>query len=636
MNRLTAAVTVGCMSLVTALSLPTAAQTGSDEIQVLTVEQADNGDVEIQIAIPASIGEIAPVRENFGLLVDGDVTNFSVDPVLGAVDVVVIIDTSGSMQGAAIAAAKSAAVTFIQELDPAARVAVIGFGPVAEVVSPLGTDRTASVVAVETLAARGETALWDSLILAASLLQEADAAAPYVIVLSDGDDTIRPDAQDEAEAALRSAGSGLYAVAIESPDSNKANLEAAVNEVGGQYLATSDLTSLGLLYQDIAERLRSRYTLRFSRATNFETTAVISVAADGSIATARTEIGSGERLDAGSIDKPAPVLNIESLPQLSTVTRPEGGLFASSAMLGLGALAVFGSILLIGFQLAIPGTNVRLSAAGARTGDAVADGTSKVTAAANRIVAVRDSGGELDAALDAAGLNLRPGEFVLIGFTAMVIAGIVGSILGGAVLAVTFLLLAALASYLVVAIRTSRRRAAFADQLTDTLGIMTGSLRSGRGLPQAIELVSTEAASPTKEQFRRIVFETRVGRDLTESITSVAGRMRNTDLEWVARAVDINRELGGDLTEVLDNVADTIRDRRRIARQVKALSAEGKASGWVLLSLPIVMFLFLAVRSPDQVALLTDTSPGRVMLVIGITGMVVGYLWIRKLVDVKY
>lgn len=117
---------------------------------------------------------------------------------------------------------------------------------------------------------------------------------------------------------------------------------------------------------------------------------------------------------------------------------------------------------------------------------------------------------------------------------------------------------------------------------------------------------------------------------------SVAYRMKSQDFEWVARAIAINRELGGDLTEVLRNVSNTIRERRRVARMVRALSAEGRASGWVLLALPVVMFFFLWWRTPENVGLLADTGLGRVMLGIAGLGMVVGYLWIRKLVDLKY
>lgn len=633
MRRLIALLAVSALTLLNATGAALA-QVDDNRIQILG-ESVNDGTIELEIAIPPEIGSVEPVAENFGLTVDGEVTPVVINPLTSDVSVMVVVDTSGSMIGEALEAAKAAALQFVTELDADASVGVIGFGPTSSVLAPLSLDRQASISAISSLQASGETALWDSLILASDILNEQNAGASYVVVLSDGDDTIRPEARSEAQAALIGANSRLYAVAIDSPDSNQANLEGAVEVVGGQYVITDDLSALVDVYTDIAQRLESRYIVRLDVPSGDEAAIVLSVAANGSIATVRTSV-SGDGTTATTNTTVPAIINADQLPQLETITGERAGPLASPLMLVLGALAFFAALALIGLLMALPGLSVDVAGTAARTGDAAAEANTRLKSAADRLVADRDKSGELDAALDAAGLNLRSGEFVLVSFVAMIVAGLVGSVLGGTLLGVVFLLLAALGCYLVVSIRTRRRRDKFADQLTDALGIMTGSLRSGRGLPQAVELVAQEATSPTKEQFRRVVFESRVGRDLTESMSDVAVRMKSTDLEWVSRAVDINRELGGDLTEVLDNVADTIRDRRRVARQVKSLSAEGRASGWVLLALPIVMFVLQALIAPEQAGALTSTTPGRVMLIAGLLGMVLGYVWIRKLVDVKY
>jgi tight adherence protein B len=359
---------------------------------------------------------------------------------------------------------------------------------------------------------------------------------------------------------------------------------------------------------------------------------VVSVAVDGAVATASTTVGQGAAAVAG--DGPAKVLNVPDESALGAIPSPTPGLLGSAASRWIGVGLLFAAFVVIALMMLLPATQVRLdTAVGA---DRVAGFNNRVALATDRFIARRDDEGELDKALDAAGIDLRPGEFVLVSLAGIVGASLAASFLGGMVLGVATTLLATVGAFAYLTTRAGRRRSRFADQLTDTLSIMTGGLRAGRGLPQVIELVAEEAPSPTAEQFRRIVFETRVGRDLTESMLGVATRMKSQDLDWITRAVDINRELGGDLTEMLDNVADTIRDRRRVARQVRALSAEGRASGWVLLVLPVLMFLFLWWRTPENVALMVGEPVGLVMLGMATLGMIVGFFWIRKLVDLKY
>ncbi len=630
-HRCTAMILVAAL-FVLGITVPASGQS-DDEIQILEIEEGGET-TSLVIAIPPAIGDIAPVRSNFGLTVDGQVADFTVRPIDEVVDVVIVIDTSGSMRGGAIAAAKSAALTFVEQLPAETEVAVVGFGATAEVASDLGTDRAVTNTAISSLQTRGETALWDSLVLAASILEEKGAEQPYVIVLSDGDDTVSQSTREAAVQNLNGSDVGLYAVAIESPDSNGANLRAAVDSVGGQFFATTDTSTLDGLYRDIANRLASRYVLQFSPSTSNEQTVVVSVAVEGAVATARGTIGSGQAVEAAVVTI-APVINVDPATELGTVNGSELGLLGSSSALALGALCLFGAFFLVASAIVVPSSEISLNS-GASKSDRLFALNGRVTRATDRLISENDQDGQVDEFLDAAGINLKAGEFVLLTLLVTVVTGLVGIALGGLFLGFFFAALAFLGAYVYVSARTSRRRNRFADQLTDALGIMTGSLRSGRGLPQAIELVSQEAPSPTDEQFRRIVFETRVGRDLTDSMSATATRMKSQDLEWVTRAVDINRELGGDLTELLDNVANTIRERRRIARHVQALSAEGRMSGWVLLGLPVVMFLFLVWRTPESAALMTQTGPGRIMLGIGLLGMFLGYLWIRKLVDVKY
>ena len=128
----------------------------------------------------------------------------------------------------------------------------------------------------------------------------------------------------------------------------------------------------------------------------------------------------------------------------------------------------------------------------------------------------------------------------------------------------------------------AKRQAAFADQLPDVLQLVTTALRSGYGLTQALESVAEEAEEPARSEFAHVLVESRLGRDLSDSMRALAQRMESKDLEWVVSAIDINRDTGGNLSEILHTVGATIRERRRMARQVRTLTAEGRLSARIL------------------------------------------------------
>lgn len=634
------------------LSAPVAAQDdGSSEdsavdgrsteqvIQVLDVVEDDDGSVTVDVAVPGIIGELPdPLADNFGIALRGTLLDVeAVQPLTTPVDVVIAIDTSTSMRGEPLRDAKLAAITFIEQLPPEARVGVVGFGEIVDVLSTPSTDREAALNQIDGLRAVGQTPLWEALVVSARIGAETTGqnGQAYVVLLADGDNSTEGTTQADAVRELEDSGVALYSIAVRSTESNGDQLREVSEAVEGIFTTAETTEELESLYENIAARLASRYQLSFQSSSETGGNLVISVAQGDAVATTRTRLeGFAQPEPAAEPDGPARVLNVPEEATLGAVSAPNPGPLGEPLMLPIGAAAVFLSLLLLGVLIANPAIDVRLETASGA--DRIAGVNERLSSVADRLIARRDQEGELDKALDAAGLHLRPGEFVMIAVVIVLLLSAAGWLIGGAVLGILLGGLAALGTLFYLNRRAEKQRKRFADQLTDTLSILIGSLRAGRGLPQAIELVASEAPSPTSEQFRRVVFETQVGRDMTESMMSVAQRMKSQDFEWVARAIAINRELGGDLTEVLRNVGNTVRERRRVARMVRSLSAEGRASGWVLLALPVLMFLFLWWRTPENLNLLAETSLGRIMLGLAGLGMVVGYLWIRKLVDLKY
>ncbi|KFF58791.1 hypothetical protein JF66_15910 [Cryobacterium sp. MLB-32] len=245
------------------------------------------------------------------------------------------------------------------------------------------------------------------------------------------------------------------------------------------------------------------------------------------------------------------------------------------------------------------------------------------------------------ARLEQASIRLNPPSFVLMVLCAAAVLAACGLLLAEGVVATAVLMcvcaaLAPLGAHVLVSVRTSRRRARFTEQLDDTLTFLAGGLRSGHSLLRVIDAVSQEAGAPTNEEFARVVNETRLGRDLAEALEATAVRMHNEDFQWVAQAIAINRDVGGKLSDVFDQVSTTIRERNQIRRQVSALSAEGKMSAWVLLALPVGVFVFLLVAQPTYFAGFFVSIWGYVALALAVVLMAVGSVWMMAAVKVKF
>jgi tight adherence protein B len=312
----------------------------------------------------------------------------------------------------------------------------------------------------------------------------------------------------------------------------------------------------------------------------------------------------------------------------------------SPALLLLGLLAVATALLLLALVVLPAGPGrvplSRLDPSVAPSSSALAGAGAAAGAAVEKVLAKRGRLAEGAAALERAGMTMRLPDFVLVVGLATVAGGVLGFALGGLLPALLLAAAAPLGAKLLVKFRAGRRQAAFADQLDDSLQLMAGSLRAGHSLLRAVDSVSQEAAAPMSEEFSRIVNETRVGRDLNDALDEVAARMGSDDFVWVAQAIAIHREVGGNLAEVLDAVGHTIRERNAIRRQVKALSAEGKLSAVVLMALPFGVTAFISMSNPAYIGRFTESLTGYAMLGVACLMLVVGGLWLKKTVAIKF
>ena len=239
-------------------------------------------------------------------------------------------------------------------------------------------------------------------------------------------------------------------------------------------------------------------------------------------------------------------------------------------------------------------------------------------------------------ALERANLPLRAGEALLFYVLIVALVTIVALALSGSLLlGLIGGLLAALVPIGTVNYLASRRRRQFMALLPDTLTLLASTLRAGYSLMQGVEAVAEEVSEPMGLELRRVVTEARLGRPLEEALDGTAERMASPDFAWAVMAIRIQREVGGNLSELLMTVADTMVQRERLRRDVQSLTAEGRMSAIVLGLMPIVLGAVMFVLNPDYTRQLIDNTLGNVMLVMAAISMLVGFVWMKKIVDIE-
>ncbi|MCL5107618.1 MAG: type II secretion system F family protein [Chloroflexi bacterium] len=186
-----------------------------------------------------------------------------------------------------------------------------------------------------------------------------------------------------------------------------------------------------------------------------------------------------------------------------------------------------------------------------------------------------------------------------------------------------------------VASKESQRIRKLEDQLVDALSMMANSLKAGSSFLQAMEMVANELPAPISEEFQQVVAEVGVGAPVDQALTEFSQRVRSYDLYLVVTAIIVQRHVGGNLAEVLSNIAHTIRERQQMLRQAQVETSEMRLSAYVLIALPIVMAVYLVTTRYTYIEPMFTTSTGRLLLVGAAIMQVIGYYIMRKIADVK-
>lgn len=239
------------------------------------------------------------------------------------------------------------------------------------------------------------------------------------------------------------------------------------------------------------------------------------------------------------------------------------------------------------------------------------------------------------AQLDRAGMAWRPAEWVLLRLSVALGLGVLLAL----PLRFVGLMLGLVMGWLLTALYHRRRARLrvekFAALLPEALQLVIGSLRSGFSLPQALEAMAREVPDPISTEFNRMLTQVRLGLDLETALERLSRRVANRDLGWTVMAIRVQREVGGNLAEVLATTVTTIRERENLRGHVRSLSAEGRISALVLLSLPILVGALMAVVRRDYISPLWTDPRGMVLVIVGAGLIALGAFWLSRVVRVE-
>ena len=567
--------------------------------------------------------------------------------------VILLIDTSGSMGTAGMQTVVRAADAFLAAVPKDVYVGVVAFSTAPTVVTTPTLDRAAVRAGIAALQPRGETSLYDA--LATTLAQLGTSGDRSFVLLSDGGDTRSRNTLAQTLTALSTSGVRAQVVGFKTSESQVSVLTSLANAGHGSVSAADSSAAVSDAFVSAAAQAtgsRVRVIVTPPPAGGVQPL-VVSATAGGKAFQGSAVVNLTAQSQPPPSASPTPsVLHVSGVQPLPKATSK--GLMGMGWLLWVALFAVFlglGAVVIAFCAPAFVSNRQRrvesiegYVSAGAGQDDersAVKALSASLVSLGDKFVDSRPSTPRTQLLLERADLPLRPGEWAVLRVVAIVV-GVAGGMFllrGGSTSTFVGACLGALAGYVLpvffLKFAASRRAKKFERQLPDVLTLAASSLSTGFSLLQALDAVAADADEPSAKEFSRALAETRIGADLTESLSHLADRMNSKNMRWTGMAIDIQRQVGGNLAETLRNTAATLRDREALSRHVKALAAEGKLSVYILIALPVGLFLYMLVANRTYVELLWTTLMGIGMSAAGLISLAVGVFWMNKVVKVE-
>lgn len=541
---------------------------------------------------------------------------------------ILIVDSSQSMAGDPIQAAMAAARSFETRRNANEQFALITFNAAPTVVLPF-TSSSAKIDAA--LASSPKLAygthIYDAVAEAEALLQASRVDSGSIILLSDGADTGSIATATSVTRAARAANVKLFTVGLQDRHFDPSTLQTLASTTGGEYTLAKSTRELAPLFDQIGARLASEYLLRYQSLAG-PSEAVKVVVSIAGVGTARSAYQT-PALAVNNVPPYKPSLGSRVWDSWVTVAFIAllGALVVALLVAGLLQPKRSGLPLRMAEFVSVPGLQSRERRPG---GAAEAMGDSSETDAAGGPFA------RLDSVLEIAQIKMTGAQLVL--------ATVVGTVLLFLLIDVgtgtAWWALLALAAPLgvrwwVLEWKLKRRRKAFGEQLPDALQVISGALRAGQSFAGALAVVVENAADPMRSEMQRVVAADQLGVPLDVAMAVVVKRMASRDLEQVALVAELQRAAGGNAAEVIDRVAETVRERFDLRRLIDNLTVQGRMSRWIVSALPVALVAFISIINPHYLHPLTSHMFGKVLLVFAALLIVGGSYVIKRIVDIE-
>lgn len=544
-----------------------------------------------------------------------------------AKSVVLAIDRSRSMNGKPLQEAVAAAQAFTAAKPSADRIAVSAYATQALMLTGFSTSTTDADAALRSIEvdSREGTRMYDDLVLGAKSLSHESAPGRVIIAVTDGNETESTASLKDVISTANAAHVSIYVVAIQSRAFTPAPLKEMATRTGGKYYAATSAGLLRRIYQNIANELSRTWRIEYLTAARPGLRLDVSASVPGQGSAAAVVKLTGE-------DTSAPPKS--SLPKFA-FTGP------STFALALAVGVLFALAISLLFRKS------RSDVMRRRIQPHVQDEPKKAKQKRERTNLLRGlfnstehvlgktkQWAALARLLERGDVALKTVEFAYVilgsGLLVLFFVSLVG--IGGFFMLLGFVI-GGLLPLGYVWRRSRKRVAAFDEQLPDLLMSVAASLKAGHSFKQGIQTIVDEAQEPAKKEFQRVLAETSLGRPLDDALSDMADRIGSSNFSFIVTAVTIQNQVGGSLAGLFDMVADTVRQRQQFSRKIRALTAMGRASAYVLIALPIFLAMLLTLINHNYMAPLFTTSAGHTLIIIGLVSMSIGSLILRKIVS---